>query len=288
VSTKPFSRREARHWALSSAPDEPHVDVLIPTKDRPNALAVTLAGLAAQNDPPFRVIISDQSDEPVQEDAVISALLRILTVQGRRVDVLRHVPARGMAEQRAFLLGASASRHILFLDDDVWLEPDMLERLDSALDQLGCGLVGAAVQGLSHIDDRRPHELARFQPWRGGVKPEHVRPGSAEFDRFKLHNAANLTHIAAELDLEPDTWLPYKIAWVGACVMFRRQALVDVGGFEFWRELPSSHVGEDVVAQWRVIERYGGAGIVPSGAVHLEANTTLPDRRVEASDVIPV
>ncbi|HWU59639.1 MAG TPA: glycosyltransferase [Microbacteriaceae bacterium] len=286
MSADQFSRREARHWALTSPHQQSQVDVLIPTKDRPNALAVTLAGLAAQNDPPFRVIISDQSTEPVQDDNVVSTLVRLLTVQGRRVDVLRHVPARGMAEQRAFLLQASTSRHVLFLDDDVWLEPDMLQRLDRALDELGCGLVGAAVQGLSYIDDRRPNELTQFQPWQGGVKPERVRRGSAEFDRFKLHNAANLTHIAADLGLERDEWLPYKIAWVGACVMFRRQALVDVGGFDFWRELPATHVGEDVVAQWRVIERYGGAGIVPSGAVHLEASTTLPDRRVEASDVV--
>ena len=57
-------------------------------------------------------------------------------------------------------------------------------------------------------------------------------------------------------------------------------------GFEFWRDLPDVHVGEDVLAEWRVMERYGGAGILPSGAVHLELPTTLPDREVEASVAI--
>jgi hypothetical protein len=62
--------------------------------------------------------------------------------------------------------------------------------------------------------------------------------------------------------------------------------LDDVGGFSFWTLLPPEHAGEDVVAQWRVMEKYGGAGILPSGAVHLESPTTVVDRRVEAYRVI--
>jgi hypothetical protein len=34
------------------------------------------------------------------------------------------------------------------------------------------------------------------------------------------------------------------------------------------------------------MEQFGGAGILPSGAVHLEAPTTVPLRDVEASDVL--
>jgi hypothetical protein len=40
------------------------------------------------------------------------------------------------------------------------------------------------------------------------------------------------------------------------------------------------------VAQWQVMERYGAAGILPSGAVHLESPTTVTERRVEAYDVV--
>ena len=69
-------------------------------------------------------------------------------------------------------------------------------------------------------------------------------------------------------------------------MLYRRDALLDCGGFEFWRELPPGHAGEDVVAQLKVMERYGGAGILPSGAVHLESPTTVTDRSTEASDVI--
>ena len=59
-----------------------------------------------------------------------------------------------------------------------------------------------------------------------------------------------------------------------------------VGGFDFWRELPPEHAGEDVLAQQRVMARAGGAGILPSGAVHLEAPTTVPDRSVQARNLV--
>jgi hypothetical protein len=34
------------------------------------------------------------------------------------------------------------------------------------------------------------------------------------------------------------------------------------------------------------MEEFGGAGILPSGAVHLESPTTVTERRVEAFDVV--
>ncbi len=116
--------------------------------------------------------------------------------------------------------------------------------------------------------------------------PEVVRRGTAGFDRLSLHNAANPAHVAAELDVETGGWVPYRVAWVGACVVYDRAALEQVGGFRFWDALPPQHSGEDVVAQWRVMERFGGAGILPSGAVHLESPTTVTDRRVDAPDVL--
>jgi len=278
-----MSRRSAAAWASDEPSAAPVVDVLIPTRDRPSALAVTLAGLAAQDDPAFAVTVSDQSRRPVAQDPSVAAMLRVLRAQGRSTLVLTHVPPRGMAEQRDFLLRRASSDRVLFLDDDVWLEPGSLERLCIALDDLGCGFVGMAVQGLSYLDDRRPHEQAAYEPWDGPVRPEHVDRDSPEFWRHRLHNAANLAHLAAEQHMDARDWYPYKVAWIGGCVLYRRQALLDIGGFDFWRDLPAAHVGEDVLAQWRVMERFGGAGILPSGAVHLELPTTLPDRDVEAS-----
>lgn len=53
--------------------------------------------------------------------------------------------------------------------------------------------------------------------------------------------------------------------------------------------MPAGHAGEDVAAQLAVARRYGGAGIVPSGAYHLESHlespTTVPDRGVQCHEL---
>lgn len=281
--------RPSSHWGV--ADETAHaaaVDILIPTNERSEELAVTLAGLAAQSDPDFRVVISDQSaNTAAWESPAVAAMVRVLKVQGRVVELLRHVPRNGMAEHRQFMLDHAKAENVLFLDDDVWLEPDSLKRLDDALGQLGCGFVGMAPQGLSYLADKRPERATSFSPWTGPVEPERITPDTAAFQRWPLHSAANLVHLSADLGMRAGQWLAYRIAWPGGCVMYRTSALKEVGGFGFWTDIPPTHAGEDVLAQWRVMEKYGGAGILPSGAVHLEAPTTIPDRSVQAYNEYP-
>lgn len=284
-----MSRRWSGNWALDTPTEEPLVDVLIPSFGRPAELAVTLAGLAAQEDIAFRVIISDQTEgEPASFAApAVRAMIRVLEAQGHPVQLERHLPRRGLAEHRNFLLGLAQAPGVLFLDDDVWLEPGSLDRMSRALITAACGFVGSAVQGLSYLDDDRPQERAALSLWPDNrVIPERIRPNSDGFGRWSLHNAANLAHAAAGLGLAPGQWRLYRVAWVGGCVLFDRAALLACGGFDFWDRLPEEHSGEDVAAQWRVMERYGGAGIIPSGAVHLEAPTTVPNRDTDAAHVI--
>jgi GT2 family glycosyltransferase len=262
------------------------LDVLVPTRDRPVELAATLAGLAAQEHP-FGLVVSDQSDGPASFDTPpAQTLLRALRATGHPVRTVRHRPRRGLAEHRASLLARSTARYVLFLDDDVWLEPGVLARLHEAIQALGCGLVGAAVQGLSYLDDHRPAELAPFERWTGSVEPERIEPGTPSWERWTLHNAANPVHLAQEHLRPGERWMAYKIAWVGGCVLYDRRVLDAVGGFDFWTELPETHCGEDVLAQQRVMAAAGGAGILPSGAYHLESPTTVPDRTVQARDVV--
>ncbi|PPH24447.1 glycosyltransferase family A protein [Rathayibacter toxicus] len=278
------SRRWSGVWGTAPTLEPPQVDVLVPTAGRRTELAVTLAGLAAQDDPRFRVIVSDQSDDAVTErDPTVLAMLRVLAAQGRAPLVRRNLPRRGLAQQRQYLLSLSSAPAVLFLDDDVWLEPGTLARMHDALDRLDCGFVGSAVQGLSHLNDVRPHEQG-YELWGERATPERIRRGTAQFERWRLHNAANLTHVAAGLELAEGEWRAYRIAWLGACVLYRRDALVASGGFDFWTQLPPEHSGEDVAAQWRVMERFGGAGLLPSGAVHLETPTTVTDRNIDAFD----
>ena len=257
----------------------PVVDVLIPTYRRPAALAVTLAGLVGQTWPALRVVVSSQSreDEPILGPEAATAA-RVLAAQGRRVEIVRHLPRRGMAEHRQSLLDRATAERVLFLDDDVLLEPDLIARLVAALDRSGCGFVGSAVIGLSFEGDIRPDEEA-VEFWDGPVEPEVIEPGSAAWRRHRLHNAANLHHLRARLGSADRL---YRVAWIGGCVLYDTAKLRDAGGFNFWPDLPTEHAGEDVFAELQVLRRHGGAGLFPSGAYHLELPTTIPDRRHDA------
>ena len=262
------------------------VDVLIPTCDRPGALAVTLTSLFAQTLGPLRIVVSDQGEQhEAQSSAEVRAVQRLLTARGHALEMHRHLPRRGLAEQRHFLLAQATAPYVLFLDDDVVLEPDLIERLLGAIREQGCGFVGSAVIGMSHVGDERPQHQ-RIEFWSGSVEPETVLPDSPAWARHHLHSAANLYHLQRKLGLTRATERLYRVAWVGGCVLFDAGKLRGAGGFGFWQRLPRHHSGEDVYAQLRVMARDGGCGLIPSGAYHQELPTTVPQREVDAPRVL--
>ena len=121
------------------------IDVLVPTCNRPAALAVTLAALGGQTWPALRIVVSDQSDDAgACTHGEVQAMLRYLRATGRQVETLRNLPRRGMAQQRAFLLEQVQAHYCLFIDDDVILEPDLVARLHDVIEAEGCGFVGSA------------------------------------------------------------------------------------------------------------------------------------------------
>jgi len=259
------------------------VDVLVPTFGRPAALPIALVGLAGQvapGAPRFRVVVSSQ-DEGEAWPAEVQAAAGILDALGVPVELRRHLPRRGLAEHREALLDTATAPAVLFLDDDVWLAPRLLHRLHTTLRRERCGFVGSAPAGWSYVRDHRPDE-ARVEPWNGPVRPERVSPDSLAWERHRLHSAANMVHAAERLGLGPDDTVAYKVAWIGGCVLYDTAALRTAGGFGFWRDLPATHAGEDVVAELRVMARAGGCGILPTGAWHLELPTTVPERDVDA------
>ena len=131
------------------------------------------------------------------------------------------------------------------------------------------------------MGDVRPHQ-ERIEFCDGPVQPEIVRPGTPEWDRHLLHNAANVYHIQTRLGLTHDDPRTYKIAWSGGCALFDTAKARSVGGYQFWPDLPTEHAGEDVLLQVRVMARYGACGIIPTVAYHQELPTTIKDRRCDA------
>lgn len=257
------------------------VDSLIPTYRRPAALAVTLTSLIAQTFRDFRIVISDQTEDGDPLAAwEVQAVLQVLRAHGHAIEIHKHLPRHGMAEQRQFLLDQATAPYILFLDDLI-LELTVVMQLITTIQEGDCGFVGSSVIGLSFIKDVRPQEQA-ITFWQGPVQPEVVCPGTPEWNRWRLHSAANLYHLQQRLRLTPDNQRKYRLAWVAACVLYNTAKLQAIGGYSFWPDLLVEHCGKDVLVQLCLMEQYGGCGPIPSVAYHQELPTIIGDRSINA------
>lgn len=260
--------------------------ILIPTYERPDALVTTLTSVYFQEETVFDVIVSDQSTSTdISSSAVLRTLQRLFLQKRITLTILKHFPRKGLAEQRQFLLDQCKTPYCLFLDDDVILERFVLKNLLQIIKQYECGFVGNAVIGLSFMNDIRYHEQ-QLEFWSDKISPEKITPNSKEWSRHKLHNAANVWHVQTRLGISEKNPIAYKIAWIGGCVLYDTQKLIQAGGYRFWEKLPVNHCGEDVMAQLAVMQKFGGCGILPSGAYHLELETTVTDRTINAPEFL--
>jgi hypothetical protein len=247
------------------------LDILIPTRNRLPSLIMTLAGVAEQDVTDVHVVVSDQSDECAYESGVVKALVRVIEARGGEVE-WHEREARGIAEQRDFLLGRAQADALLYLDDDVLMEPWVVGRLLETLRRERCDFVGAFPAGLSWAGDERPSQ-ERIEYWDGPVRPEAVEPGTERWELWQLHRAANLRHV--ELRLAPSEHRLYKVTWCAACVLYDREKLLGVGGFSFWPRLPRYHSGEEVLVQNLLLRSWGGCCIIPSGTYFSELPSTV-------------
>lgn len=262
------------------------VDILIPTYGRKTGLAVVLTSLIGQTFSDFNVIISDQTKEgeTYLESIEIQTLVQALRWQGHEVVLHRHLPQRGLAEHRQFLLEQCRAPYVHYLDDDVLLDPPVLARMLSVLQAERCGFVGCPATGLGYLGDVRPHQQ-QIETWTGPVVPEPFDRDTIPWERHKVNNAANPLHLERQLVANGGI-VRYKVAWIGgANVLYDRAKLLDVGGFSWWRRLPPAHAGEEVVVQFLLLRKYGGCGILPSGTYHLGLPTTVEDRRHNATEL---
>ncbi len=263
-----------------------HVDVLIPTCRRKTGLAIVLTSLLGQTFTDFNVIVSDQTEENAMylDSVEIQTAVRALRWHGHTVQLHHHLPRRGLAEQRQFLLEQSRAPYVHYLDDDVLLEPHVMQRMLNVLQEERCGFVGCAATGLQYLDDVRPQQQ-RIELWESPVTPEPFDVDTIPWQRHLINNAANPLHLEQKL-VRGGQPVRYKIAWVGgANVLYDRAKLLDVGSFSWWHRLPPEHAGEEVVVQFLLIRRYGGCGILPSGTYHLGLPTEVENRAKNATEL---
>lgn len=262
------------------------VDVLIPTFGRKTGLAMVLTSLLGQTFSDFNVIVSDQTDtdHAYLDSAEIQTAVRALRWHGHEVMLHRHLPRRGMAEQRHFLFEQSSAQYIHFIDDDVLLDPQVMQRMVEVIQAEHCGFVGCAAIGLQFQHDVRPHQQ-HIELWNGPVIAEPFDARTIPWDRHLVNKAANPLHLEQKLVRDGQT-VRYKVAWMGgANVLFDREKLRNVGAFSWWQRLPPEHAGEEVVVQFLLLHEYGGCGILPSGTYHINLPTTVANRQRDATEL---
>jgi glycosyltransferase involved in cell wall biosynthesis len=102
------------------------VSILLPTYERPESLVMTLSGVASQTVADLQVVISSQGRYRAEASPVAQAIARVIGARGGSVE-WHHREPRGIAEQRNFLLSCAESDRVLFLDDDIFIEPVVIE-----------------------------------------------------------------------------------------------------------------------------------------------------------------
>lgn len=106
------------------------VTAVVPTCDRPQALARTLSSLRAQRTLPAELIVVDASS-----DGSTRAQVRAFAAQVADACAVRWIPAdvRGAAAQRNQGVSGASQPVIWFFDDDILFEPDCVVRLWQAM-----------------------------------------------------------------------------------------------------------------------------------------------------------
>lgn len=127
--------------------------VIVATKDRPEDLRSMLESLADQTVPPAQVVIVDASEEPV--DAVAAAFEERLTLS-----CVRHWPPSAAAQRNAGLTALQDGITLVgFMDDDIVLAPDAMERMLAFWNREGERLGGAALNWMNI----EPRAMARLK-----------------------------------------------------------------------------------------------------------------------------
>jgi GT2 family glycosyltransferase len=194
------------------------LSVVIPTRNRPSRLRLTLAALAAQQDPgPFEVLIVDEGAGDIGASALVPASLQARFTAG---------PRHGRAAARNAGASAAAGEVVVFLDDDIVVGPRFLA---SHRDAHSDG--PALVHG-------RLRELPGAQRALDGRSPECAGLAPATLARRGLR-LADLRHFASPLEQAIEAlWAdgvsecaPWLLS-VGANLSVERSAWAELGGFD--------------------------------------------------------
>lgn len=222
----------------------PRMSVIIATKGRPDDLRETLASVSRLDPPPHELLVvdgdPDRSAEPVARDTPSATYL--------------HTPP-GLTLQRNRGVHAAGGDVVVFLDDDVDVDADLLARLAAAYADPGVvGATGCVIEG----DPRR------FGNKRSRVRRLLFRGPDGTFTSFGY--PVRLQDVDSERDVE----------LMQGCLMSARRVSAEAVGFD--ELLPGYGLAEDEDFSYR-LSRTGRVRYVP-GAVVRHKNTGMTSSAV--------
>lgn len=115
------------------------IAVVIPTKNRRGDLVRAVDSVLAQSTPPAEIIVVDQS---ASDESMLAARERLAARPDIPVVYLRRPDLGGLTAAKNTAVDNASSDALLFIDDDVILEPDFLEELARAYDATGLDGIG--------------------------------------------------------------------------------------------------------------------------------------------------
>jgi GT2 family glycosyltransferase len=118
------------------------ITVCINTKDRLEYLLITLSSLLSQTYQAWDLIIMDASREPVINDERVTRLLVVMKKYGHSV-VYETDSSIGIPGSYQRMLEIATTELVIRQEDDIWMEPEMIERAHDVLCRPGGEKVGA-------------------------------------------------------------------------------------------------------------------------------------------------
>lgn len=147
------------------------VDVVVPSFRRPVALGQCLAGLAAQERAPDRIVVAARTDDTATWDVVADASRRLPVVVAP-VEVPGFVPALTAG------VAATHHPHVAFTDDDAIPHPQWLAGLTALLDEPGVGVAGGRDLVPGELEPGR-HNVGTLARWGRYSGDHHLGRGPA-------------------------------------------------------------------------------------------------------------
>jgi glycosyltransferase involved in cell wall biosynthesis len=244
----------------NAAPEFPRLehDIVIVTRNRPEALRMSIPLLLTQTRPAARLIIVDSSDD---HDSVRKAVEESSRGSPFPVEVIRS--EKGMTRQRSVGLKSVRSPVVLYPDDDSLFYPDTSEKMMRLYERDTEGLIGGVCARPTSLTPLNPQQVLE------AGSPEQMK--MTAWDRFKNFMGHRWVRFNDRIAPDPfrvhgkavnarmrfPTWLAEEnsvpVEWmVGFRMSFRTDVIREVG----FEEAFSNYGGfEDASVSFRILEK---------------------------------